>query len=76
MATPEPIPAPPYDDWKQEELRGPVIFGAFDGDRMGGLRGAGHATYTQEGNEPMRAINAKLGYRANPAWILVRREAV
>jgi hypothetical protein len=24
----------------------------------------------------MRAINAKLGYRENPAWILVRLEAV
>jgi mycothiol synthase len=33
-------------------------------------------TYTQEGNETMRAINEKLGYRARPAWILVRREAV
>jgi mycothiol synthase len=120
MATPEPMPAPPYDDWAQEELRGPVIFGAFDNDRMVGYaalvtrpaspevlehgftavvrshRGRGIATalkrvqiawaaehgyrelvtYTQEGNEPMRAINAKLGYHENPAWILVRREAV
>jgi mycothiol synthase len=120
MATPEPMPAPPYEDWAQEELRGPVVFGAFDGGRMVGYaalvtrpaspgllehgftavarthRGRGIATalkrrqiawaaehgyrqlvtYTQEGNEPMRAINAKLGYRENPAWILVRREAV
>jgi RimJ/RimL family protein N-acetyltransferase len=30
-------------------------------------------TYTQEGNEAMRAINKKLGYREQPAWILVRR---
>ena len=34
------------------------------------------ATYTQEGNETMRGINGKLGYRERPAWILVRREAV
>jgi GNAT superfamily N-acetyltransferase len=33
-------------------------------------------TYTQEGNEPMRAINKQLGYRERPAWILVRRKAV
>jgi len=120
MATPEPVPAPPYDDWALEELRGPVVFGAFDGGRMVAYaalvtcpaspevlhhgftavvrshrgRGiatalkreqiawaAGHgyrelATQTQEGNEPMRAVNAKLGYRENLAWILVRREAV
>jgi hypothetical protein len=30
MPTTEPIPAPAYDDWAQEELRGPVVFGAFD----------------------------------------------
>ena len=120
MPTPEPMPAPPYEDWALEELRGPVVFGAFDGDRMVGYaalvtrpaspevlehgftavvrshRGRGIATalkrrqlawavghgyrelvtYTQEGNEPMRAINEKLGYRERPAWILVRREAV
>jgi len=120
MATPEPMPAPPYDDWAQEELRGPVVFGAFDNDRLVGYaalvtrpaapevlehgftavvrshRGRGIATalkrtqltwsaehgyrelvtYTQEGNEAMRAINEKLGYRDRPAWILVRREAV
>jgi len=120
MATPEPMPAPPYDDWAQEELRGPVVFGALDGERLVGYaalvtrpaspevlehgftavvrghRGRGIATalkrtqlawaaergyrelvtYTQEGNETMRAINEKLGYRARPAWILVRREAV
>jgi GNAT superfamily N-acetyltransferase len=33
-------------------------------------------TYTQEGNKPMRAVNEKLGYRANLAWITVRRKAV
>jgi len=120
MPMPEPMPAPPYEDWALEELRGPVVFGAFDGDRMVGYaalvtrpaspevlehgftaavrshRGRGIATalkrrqlawavghgyrelvtYTQEGNEPMRAINEKLGYRERPAWILVRREAV
>jgi len=120
MATPEPIPAPAYDDWALEELRGPVVFGAFEGDRMVGYaalvtrparpevlehgftavvrshRGRGIATvlkrtqlaraaehgyrelvtYTQEGNEPMRAVNDKLGYRPRPAWILVRRKAV
>jgi hypothetical protein len=36
MATPEPMPAPPYDDWAQEELRGPVVFGAFDGEWLVG----------------------------------------
>jgi len=34
MPTPESIPAPPYDDWAQEELRGPVVFGAFDRERL------------------------------------------
>jgi hypothetical protein len=29
-----------------------------------------------QGNEPMRAIKEKLGYRERPAWILVCREAV
>jgi mycothiol synthase len=120
MATPEPMPAPSYDDWAQEELRGPVVFGAFDGKGLVGYaalvtrpaspevlehgftaivrshRGHGIATalkrtqlawasghgyrnlvtYTQEGNEAMRKINEKLGYRERPAWILVRREAV
>ena len=117
MATTEPMPAPPYDDWAHEELRGPVIFGAFDGEQLVGYaalvtrpanpgmlehgftavvrshRGRGIAmalkrtqlawaaeegyrrlvTYTQEGNEAMRAINGKLGYREQPAWVLVRR---
>jgi mycothiol synthase len=117
MATPEPIQAPPYDDWAMEELRGPVIFGAFDREQLVGYaalvtrpanpdvlehgftavvrshRGRGIAmalkrtqlawaaehgyhrlvTYTQEGNEAMRAINEKLGYREQAAWILVRR---
>ncbi len=36
MATPEPMPAPPYNDWAYEELRGPVVFGAFDGERLVG----------------------------------------
>jgi GNAT superfamily N-acetyltransferase len=120
MPAAEPIPAPAYDDWAQEELRGPVVFGAFDAGRLVGYaalvtrpaspevlehgftavvrshRGRGIAgalkgrqlawaskhgyrrlvTYTQEGNEAMRAINAKLGYLGEPAWILVRREAV
>jgi len=117
MATPEPMPAPPYDEWAQEELRGPVVFGAFDGERLVGYaalaerpakpgvldhgltgvvrshRGRGIAvalkqtqlawaaargyrrlvTNTQEGNEAMRGINEKLGYREEPAWIIVRR---
>lgn len=120
MPTTEPIPAPAYDDWAHEELRGPVVFGAFDAGRLVGYaalvtrpaspevlehgfttvvrshRGRGIATalkrtqlawaakhgyrrlvtYTQEGNDAMRAINAKLGYLGEPAWILVRREAV
>jgi mycothiol synthase len=120
MPTAEPVPAPAYDDWAQEELRGPVVFGAFDAGRLVGYaalvtraaspevlehgftavlrshRGRGIATalkrgqlawsakhgyrrlvtYTQEGNEAMRAINAKLGYVGEPAWILVRHEAV
>jgi GNAT superfamily N-acetyltransferase len=117
MATPEPMPAPPYEEWAQEELRGPVVFGAFDGERLVGYaalaaraakpgvldhgltgvvrshRGRGIAvalketqlawaaehgyrrlvTNTQEGNEAMRGINEKLGYREEPAWIIVRR---
>jgi len=36
MATPEAMPAPPYDDWAYEELRGPVVFGAFDAERLVG----------------------------------------
>jgi len=117
MPMPEPMPAPSYDDWAYEELRGPVVFGALDGEQLVGYaalvtraaspdvlehgftavvrshRGRGIAialkrtqlawaaehgyrrlvTYTQEGNEAMRAINKKLGYREQPAWILVRR---
>jgi RimJ/RimL family protein N-acetyltransferase len=120
MPTTEPISAPAYDDWAQEELRGPVVFGAFDAGclvgyaalvtrpaspevlehgftavvrshrRRGiatGLKRAQLAwasehgyrtlvTYTQEGNEAMREINARLGHVGEPAWILVRREAV
>jgi len=39
---------------------------------------AGHGygelvNYTQEENEPMRAINEQLGDREQRAWILVRR---
>jgi mycothiol synthase len=117
MPMPEPMQAPSYDDWAYEELRGPVVFGALDGEQLVGYaalvtraaspdvlehgftavvrshRGRGIAiglkrtqlawaaehgyrrlvTYTQEGNEAMRAINKKLGYREQPAWILVRR---
>ena len=120
MPTTEPIPAPAYDDWAEEELRGPVVFGAFDAGRLVGYaalvtrpaspevlehgfttvvrshrrRGIAKAlkrtqlawaakhgyrrlvTYTQEENEAMRAINTKLGYVGEPAWILVRRGAV
>jgi RimJ/RimL family protein N-acetyltransferase len=120
MPTTEPIPAPAYDDWAQEELRGPVVFGAFNAGRLVGYaalvtrpaspevlehgftavvrshrrRGIAKAlkrahlawaakhgyrrlvTYTQEENEAMRAINTKLGYVGEPAWILVRRGAV
>jgi GNAT superfamily N-acetyltransferase len=36
MATPEAMPAPPYDDWAYEELRGPVVLGAFDAERLVG----------------------------------------
>jgi mycothiol synthase len=36
MPTPEPMAAPSYDDWAQEELRGPVVFGAFERGRMVG----------------------------------------
>ena len=36
MATPEAMLAPPYDDWAYEELRGPVVFGAFDAERLVG----------------------------------------
>src|SRR3954447_7754594 len=32
-------------------------------------------TFTQEGNEAMRRVNAKLGYVEQPAWVTVRREA-
>lgn len=117
MATPEPMSAPPYEQWVEDEFAGPIAFAAFDGNRLVGYaalldrpalptvlehglsavarshRGRGIATalkraeircaseqgfrelvtYTQEGNEPMRAINEKLGYLPQPAWILVRR---
>jgi mycothiol synthase len=117
MPAPDPVQAPPYDDWAYEELRGPIVFGAFDREQLIGYaalvtrpanpdvlehgftavvrnhRGRGIAialkrtqlawaaehgyrrliTYTQEGNEAMRAINEKLGYRKQPAWILLRR---
>jgi mycothiol synthase len=33
---PEPMPAPSYDDWAYEELRGPVVFGALDGEQLVG----------------------------------------
>jgi len=44
MATPEPMPAPPYDDWAQEELRGPVVFGAFDGEHLVGYAALVHTS--------------------------------
>ena len=59
--------------------RGRGIATALKGTQLAWAAGHGYrelVTYTQEGNEPMRAINEKLGYRERPAWILVRREAV
>jgi mycothiol synthase len=109
------IPAPPYDEWLEEEIPGPVTFVALDDgrvvgyaallDRIDGLaehgltavlrshraRGiamalkqaqlrwaAEHgyrelATWTQDGNAAMQAVNLKLGYRPRPAVINVRR---
>jgi GNAT superfamily N-acetyltransferase len=31
-------------------------------------------TWTQEGNEAMRRVNEKLGYREQPAWLTMRRD--
>jgi RimJ/RimL family protein N-acetyltransferase len=31
-------------------------------------------TWTQEGNEAMRHVNEKLGYREQPAWLTMRRD--
>jgi GNAT superfamily N-acetyltransferase len=36
MATSEPIPAPPFDIWRDDELGGPVTFVALDGNRVVG----------------------------------------
>jgi mycothiol synthase len=109
------IPAPPFDEWLEEEIPGPVTFVALDDgqvvgyaallDRVEGLaehgltavlrshRGRGIATalkqaqlrwasehrygelatWTQDGNAAMQAVNLKLGYRPRPAVINVRR---
>ena len=109
------IPAPPYEEWLEEEVPGPVTFVALDQarvvgyaallDRVDGLaehgltavlrshRGRGIATalkraqlrwaaehgyrelatWTQEGNAAMQAVNLKLGYRPRPAVINVWR---
>jgi mycothiol synthase len=115
MPVSPPISAPPYDEWLEEEVPGPVTFVALDQgrvvgyaallDRVEGLaehgltavhrshRGRGIATalkqallrwasehgyrelatWTQDGNAAMQAVNLKLGYRARPAVIDVRR---
>lgn len=117
MAVTPPIPAPPFDEWREEEIPGPVTFVALDSgrvvgyaallDRIEGLaehgltavlrshRGRGIATalkqaqlrwasehgyrelatWTQEGNAAMQAVNLKLGYGPRPAVINVRRRA-
>jgi GNAT superfamily N-acetyltransferase len=115
MPVTPPIPAPPFDEWLEEEIPGPVTFVALDQgrvvgyaallDRIEGLaehgltavhrshRGRGIATalkraqlrwaaeqgyrelatWTQDGNAAMQAVNLKLGYRPRPAVINVRR---
>jgi mycothiol synthase len=115
MPVTPPIPAPPYDEWLEEEVPGPVTFVALaDGrvvgyaallDRTEGLAEHGltavlrshrrqgiatalkqallrwaseHgyrelATWTQDGNAAMQAVNRKLGYRPRPAVINVRK---
>jgi mycothiol synthase len=115
MAVTPPITAPPFDEWLEEEIPGPVTFVALDDGRAVGyaalldrieglaehgltavlrshrgrgiatalkqaqLRWAGEhgyhelATWTQEGNAAMQAVNLKLGYRPRPAVINVRR---
>jgi mycothiol synthase len=115
MPVTPPIPAPPFDEWLEEEIPGPVTFVALDQGRVVGyaalldrtdglaehgltavlrshrgrriatalkraqLRWAGKhgyrelATWTQDGNAAMQAVNLKLGYRPRPAVINVRR---
>jgi mycothiol synthase len=115
MPVTPPIPAPPYEEWLEEEVPGPVTFVALDQgrvvgyaallDRVEGLaehgltavlrshRGRGIATalkqaqlrwasehgyrelatWTQDGNAAMQAVNLKLGYRLRPAVINVRK---
>jgi mycothiol synthase len=115
MAVTPPIEAPPFEEWLEEEIPGPVTFVALDEgrvvgyaallDRTEGLaehgltavlrshRGRGIATalkqaelcwasehgyrelatWTQDGNAAMQAVNLKLGYRPRPAVINVRR---
>lgn len=115
MAATPPIPAPSFDEWREDELAGPVTFVALDLgrvvgyaallDRIEGLaehgmtavvrshRGRGIATalkhaqlrwasdhgyrelatWTQDGNAAMQAVNLKLGYRPRPAVINVWR---
>jgi mycothiol synthase len=115
MPVSPPISAPPFDEWLEEEVPGPVTFVALDQgrvvgyaalfDRIDGLaehgltavlrshrrRGiatalkraqlrwaAEHgyrelATWTQDRNAAMQAVNVKLGYQPRPAVINVRR---
>jgi mycothiol synthase len=115
MPVSPPIPAPPYDEWLEEEVPGAVTFVALDQGRVVGYaalydrddglaehgltavlrshRGRGVATvlkrallrwasehgyrelatWTQDGNAAMQAVNLKLGYRPRPAVINVRR---
>ena len=115
MPVTPPIPAPPYEEWLEEEVPGPVTFVALDQGRVVGyaalldrvdglaehgltavlrshrgrgiatalkqaqLRWAGEhgyrelATWTQDGNAAMQAVNLKLGYLSRPAVINVRK---
>jgi len=119
MPTPTPMQAPPYEEWLEEDLRGPIAFAAVDGERVVGYaslarrdangellehgltavlrshrrRGiatalkqaqigwaAAHGyrelvTFTQDANVGMQAVNAALGYLAQPGWLTVRRPA-
>jgi mycothiol synthase len=115
MPVTPPIPAPPYQEWLEEEVPGPLTFVALDQgriigyaallDRIEGLaehgltavlrshRGRGIATalkqaqlrwasehgyrelatWTQDGNAAMQAVNLKLGYRPRPAVVNVQK---
>lgn len=115
MPVSPPIPAPPFNEWLEEEVPGPITFVALDQGRVVGyaalldridglaehgltavlrshrgrgiatalkrtlLRWAGEhgyrelATWTQDGNAAMQAVNIKLGYRPRPAVINVWR---